>query len=133
MTNYQSTSNSAGKSADRAGSGRKKPLVIEIVGLKDSACSPFPCDETRSCGLNECHPSGNLVRASQVLTEELRELHGNSITVKLILIDDGMPGYVREIVDRECPPIPFILMEGKLVPMGRISLPQLEREIEKYL
>ncbi len=132
MTNSQNTPQSAGKTVHRVGPEKNKSLLIEVVGLKNSSCSPFPCDETRSCGLNQCHPSGNLVTATRALTDELRVIHGDSVIVKLILVDNGMPGHVRDVIDRECPPIPFILVEGKLVPMGRISLPQLEKEIEKY-
>jgi hypothetical protein len=132
MTNSRNTPQSAGKTAHRVGPEKNISLLIEIVGLKDSSCSPFPCDETRSCGLTQCHPTGNLINATRALTDELKEIHGDSVTVKLILIDNEMPGHVRDIIDRECPPIPFILVDRKLVPMGRISLPQLEKEIEKY-
>lgn len=111
----------------------KKPLLIEIIGLKDSACSPFPCDETRSCGLNECYPTGKLIRAADALKNELHELYGGKVEIRLMLIDDTMPGYVEDIIARECPPIPFVLMNRRLVPLGRISLTQIKKEVQKVL
>jgi hypothetical protein len=111
----------------------KKPLLIEIIGLKDSACSPFPCDETRSCGLYECYPTGKLVRAADALRNELCELYGDKVEFRLMLIDNEMPGYVKEIIARECPPIPFVLINGGLVPLGRISLTLMKKEVEKFL
>jgi hypothetical protein len=117
---------------DRENAGRK-PLLIEIIGLKNSACSPFPCDETRSCGLHECFPTGKLNRAAVALKNELRELYGDKVELRLLLIDNEMPGYVKEIIARECPPIPFVLMNGRLVPLGRISLTLMKKEVEKFL
>jgi hypothetical protein len=113
--------------------GGKKPLLIEIIGLKESACSPFPCDQTRSCGLSECYPTGKLNRAVAALKNELHDLYGDKVDLRLILIDDEIPGHMEEIIARECPPIPFVLMNGKLVPLGRISLTQIKREMEKVL
>jgi hypothetical protein len=117
---------------DRGFAG-KKPLLIEIIGLKDSSCSPFPCDETRSCGLYECFPTGKLTRAADALKNELHDLYGDKVELRLILIDNEMPGYVKEIIARECPPIPFVLINGRLVPLGRISLTMMEKEVEKFL
>lgn len=111
----------------------KKTLLIEIIGLKDSACSPFPCDETRSCGLYECFPTGKLDRAAGALKNELRELYGDQVELRLVLIDKEMPGYVEEIIAREYPPIPFVLINGRLVPLGRISLTLMKKEVEKFL
>jgi hypothetical protein len=50
-----------------------------------------------------------------------------------MLIDNEMPGYVKEIIARECPPIPFVLINGGLVPLGRISLTLMKKEVEKFL
>ncbi|MDD1712398.1 MAG: hypothetical protein LUQ69_04430 [Methanoregulaceae archaeon] len=113
--------------------GQKKPLLIEIIGLKDSACSPFPCDETRSCGLYECFPTGKLTRAADALKNELRELYGDKVELRLILIDKEIPGYVKEIIARECPPVPFVLINGTLVPLGRVSLTRMKKEVEKLV
>lgn len=106
-------------------------ISIEIVGLKDSTCSPFPCDMTRSCGLYECHPSGRLVPAFEALKKELKGQFGSSIELKLVLIDEVVPEYIREIIASRYPPIPFVLINNTLVPMGRISLPLMQKEIEK--
>ncbi len=106
-------------------------ISIEVVGLKDSTCSPFPCDMTRSCGLYECHPSGRLVPAFEALQKELKGQFGSGIEMKLVLIDEVVPEHIREIIASRYPPIPFVLINGTLVPMGRISLPLIQKEIEK--
>ena len=108
-------------------------ISIEVVGLKDSTCSPFPCDMTRSCGLYDCHPTGKLVPAFEALKKELVSQYGESVRMTLVLIDEDMPDHVREIIATHYPPIPFILMNGALIPMGRISLPLMQKEIEKLL
>lgn len=109
------------------------PIVVEVIGLKDSSCSPFPCNATRSCGLYDCHPTGKLLPAFEALSAEIREEYGEKIQMKLTLIDDEVPRYIQDIIAEHYPPIPIILVNGELVPMGRISLPQLQKEIEKRL
>jgi hypothetical protein len=106
---------------------------IEIVGLKDLACSPFPCDNTRSCGLYDCYPSGKLVVAYHALASEIRSEFGDRVELKLTLIDDAIPLYIREIIEVHYPPLPIVLINGRYVPMGRISLPLLEKELEKAI
>lgn len=113
--------------------GEKIPLLVEVVGLRESACSPFPCDESRSCGLYTCYPSGSLVKAAAALRDELHECYGGAVELRLTLIDDDMPDHLEQIIAREFPPVPFILINGKLVPLGRISLPRLQQELEKVL
>lgn len=108
-------------------------ILVEVVGLKDSDCSPFPCDMTRSCGLYDCHPSGKLVPAFEALRKELAIQYGPAVEMRLVLIDEDMPGHIREIIASQYPPVPFVIMNGKLVPMGRISLPLMQKEIEKVL
>lgn len=108
-------------------------ISIEVVGLKDSMCSPFPCDMTRTCGLYDCHPSGKLVPAFEALKKELMEQFGPVLHMKLTLIDEDMPEHIREIIATHYPPLPFILINGRLIPMGRISLPMMQKEIEKIL
>ncbi len=111
--------------------GMAEIISIEIVGLKDSSCSPFPCDMTRSCGLYDCHPTGKLVPAFEALKKELIGQFGSAIEMKLVLIDEVMPEHIREIIASQYPPIPFVIVNGVLVPMGRISLPMMQKEIEK--
>ncbi|OPX71863.1 MAG: hypothetical protein A4E40_01572 [Methanoregulaceae archaeon PtaU1.Bin059] len=108
-------------------------ILIEVVGLKDSDCSPFPCDMTRTCGLYDCHPTGKLVPAFEALRKELQEQYGPKIRMDLILIDEEIPGHIREIIATQYPPIPFIVMNKTLIPMGRISLPLMQKEVEKRL
>ncbi len=108
-------------------------VSIEIVGLEDSSCSPFPCDETRSCGLSECHPSGKLVPAYEALKNEIIRRYGDAVSITLTLIDKGIPSHVRDIIADKYPPIPFVIINNSLVPMGRISLPLIVREIEKRI
>lgn len=109
------------------------PIEIEVVGLEDSPCSPFPCDNTRTCGLHECYPSGKLVPAFEALRKELLRQYGDAVRVTLTLLDREVPAHLREIIAERYPPIPFVLVDGELVPMGRVSLPQMQREIEKRI
>jgi hypothetical protein len=106
-------------------------ITIEVIGLRDSYCSPFACDEERSCGLSDCYPMGNLVRAFEVLEKALREEYGDIVSSKLILIDDEVPPHVEKIISTHFPPIPIILVDGKITPIGRVSLPLIKKEIEK--
>lgn len=108
-------------------------VIIEIVGLADSSCSPFPCDNTRSCGLDDCHPTGKLIPAFEALKKELTRQYGESIKITLTLIDKEIPSRIRDIIAESYPPIPFVIMDGTLVPMGRISLPLMQKEIEKRM
>lgn len=109
------------------------PVRIEIIGLKNLACSPFPCDEDRSCGLSDCHPTGQLTAAFAALEAEIRKEFGDKVVLELTLIDDVIPPHIREIIETNYPPLPFVLVNGRYVPMGRISLPLLEKEIGKAL
>ena len=64
------------------------PIIVEIVGLKYSDCSPFPCDADRTCGLSECHPSGKLTKAFDALKAVIKETYGDRVDLRLTLIDD---------------------------------------------
>jgi hypothetical protein len=109
------------------------PVRIEIVGLKDLSCSPFPCDNTRSCGLYDCYPSGKLVVAYESLAHEIRSEFGDKVELRLTLIDDAIPPHIREILETHYPPLPIVLVNGRYVPMGRISLPLIQKEVEKVI
>ena len=109
------------------------PVHIEIVGLKTSECSPFPCDEERTCGLAGCFPSGKLEDAFRELYFELRKTYGDRIDCKLTLIDDGVPAHIRRIIERDYPPIPMVLVNGFVTRIGRIALDRIKKEIEKEL
>lgn len=108
-------------------------VTVEIVGLKNSECSPFPCDENRTCGLEGCHPSGKLTDACRELRKALLQAYGDRIQIKETYIDDGAPVYIREIIERDYPPIPMILVNGKVTKIGRIVLDRIRNEIDKEL
>jgi hypothetical protein len=106
---------------------------VEIVGLKTSECSPFPCDENRTCGLSGCYLSGKLTDAVRELEKVLKAAYGDRVDVRLTLIDDGVPDHIRTILERDYPPIPMVLVNGRITRIGRISLDRIKNEIEKEL
>jgi len=113
--------------------GMAGTVHVEIVGLKTSECSPFPCDENRTCGLSGCYLSGKLNDAYKELKKVLAETYGNRVDLKLTLLDDGTPEYIRTIIEREYPPIPMVLVNGRVTKIGRITLDRIKAEIEKEL
>lgn len=113
--------------------GMTGTVIVEIVGLKASECSPFPCDENRTCGLTACYLSGKLTDASAELKNVLEKAYGNRVDVRLTLIDNGVPDHIRAIIEKEYPPIPMVLVNGRLTRIGRISLDRIKNEIEKEL
>ncbi len=111
-----------------------KSVTVEVVGYRDSECSPFPCDDDRSCGLSACSPSNGLIPATEALRAKLKEeFPVDEITVQLTLIDDEVPDYIRELYEAEHPAIPMILINRKLFPIGRISLPQIRDAVRQVL
>ena len=104
---------------------------VEIVGLKTSECSPFPCDEDRTCGLSGCYLSGKLIDAYAELKKVLTETYGNRVDLKLTLLDEGTPEYIRTIIEKEYPPIPMVLVNGRVTKIGRITLDRIKTEIGK--
>ncbi len=109
------------------------PVQIEIVGLKGSECSPFPCDENRTCGLTGCYLSGKLTNAFEELKRVLEKIYGDKVSLKLTLVDDGVPDHLRTIIERELPPIPMVLVNGRVTKIGRIALDRIKTEIDKEL
>ena len=103
---------------------------IEIIGFSDGACGPFPCDDTRTCELSACAPSENLVTAFEALKTELESRYPG-IILKLTLLDDGVPDYIVKIIEEHHPPLPIILINGTLAPVGRISLPLIVEQLER--
>ena len=87
---------------------------VEIVGLRTSECSPFPCNEDRTCGLSGCYLSGKLNDAFIELEKVLKAAYGARVELKLTLIDDGTPDHIRTIIEREYPPIPMVLVNGRI-------------------
>ncbi len=108
-------------------------VIVEIVGLKTSACSPFPCDDDRTCGLTGCYLSGKLADAFAELKMVLEKVYGNRVDVRLMLIDDGAPDHIRAIIEREYPPLPMVIVNGRITRIGRIALDRIKKEIEREL
>jgi hypothetical protein len=108
-------------------------VMIEIVGLKNAECGPFPCDENRTCGLSGCFPTGNLNAAYDELKKVLTSEYGDRVELKLTFIDKGAPDYLQKIIENDFPPLPIILVNGRVTRIGRISLERIKKEIEKEL
>lgn len=108
-------------------------VTVEIVGFAESECGPFPCDETRSCGLETCYPSNSLMDAISALRDELLDEYGDKVEVKTTLIDEEVPDHIREIIEERHPPIPIILVNGRLTSIGRVSLDLIKEEIDYAL
>jgi len=108
-------------------------VQIEVVGLKTSECSPFPCDENRTCGLTGCYLKGKLTDAFLELERVLQKIYGDKVVLKLTLVDDGVPDHIRSIVERDHPPIPMVLVNGRITRIGRIALDRIKMEIDKEL
>ena len=108
-------------------------IKVEIIALPGTSCSPFPCDETRSCGLSDCYPSGQIAKSFEVLKQELALEFGNRVELTLTLIHTGAPDRIKKIIEAEHPPLPIILVNGRLTRIGRIDLERIKSEIKKEL
>jgi hypothetical protein len=106
------------------------PITIEIIGLSDSECCPFPCDENRTCGLSDCYPTGKLTAAFDALAATLKKEYGDRVDLKLTLVDGGVPDYVKKIIEADFPPLPIVMVNGKLTRIGRIVLDRIKKEID---
>ena len=71
--------------------------------------------------------------AISALRDELLAGYGDKVEVKMTLIDEGMPDHVRKIIEERHPPIPIILVNGRLTSIGRVSLDLIKEEIEYAL
>ncbi|MDI6719402.1 MAG: hypothetical protein QMD46_07325 [Methanomicrobiales archaeon] len=111
----------------------KPDIVIEIVGFQSATCGPFPCDESRTCELSDCHPDGTLIDACKALESCMRGAYGDRVQVKFTNLDEGVPDAVREIIEKHHPPLPIVMVNGRLTPIGRISWPLIQKEVEKRL
>ena len=108
-------------------------IRIEIIGFTHTFCSPFPCDETRTCGLSECHPKGTLVPAFESLKKEVEKDYGSRVDLSLTLLDNGIPERIKKIIESDHPPIPLILVNGRITKIGRIAYDRIKKEIESVL
>lgn len=113
--------------------GMNGTVHVEIVGLKNSECSPFPCDENRTCGLVGCYLSGKLENAFRELQKVLKSVYGDRVELTLTCIDDRVPDHIRAIIEQEYPPLPMVIVNGKITRIGRIALDRIKNEIEKAL
>jgi len=69
--------------------------------------------------------------AFEELKRVLKNDYGNRVDLKLTLIDNGTPDYIRSIIETEYPPLPMVLVNGRITRIGRISLDRIKKEIEK--
>lgn len=106
---------------------------IEIIGFSESECGPFPCEPDRTCGLEECFPSGSFMKAVDALRRALAARYGDRVLFTVTLLDDGVPERVKAIIERFHPPIPIVLLNGRVTPVGRISYTRIVGEIEAAL
>jgi len=109
------------------------PLTVEIIGFSEAECGPFPCEPDRTCGLEECFPSGSFMKAVEALRRALKGRYGDRVQVTITLLDDGVPDRVKVIFESSHPPIPIVLVGGRVTPIGRISYPKIVKEIERAL
>ncbi|WAC04067.1 MAG: hypothetical protein OS112_06215 [Methanoregula sp.] len=106
---------------------------IEIAGFENADCSPFPCNEERTCRLVECYPTGKLTVAFDALKKVLMDEYGNKISIQLTLLDKGTPPQLQSIIETHHPALPMVIINGRVTPIGRIALERIKKEIEKVL
>lgn len=108
-------------------------VIVEVVGYTYRPCGPFPCDAERSCGLEECFQQEKLRFAYPALEKNLMEKYGDAIEITLTSLDKEIPERILELVKKEHPPLPIILINGELVPVGAISVPKISEYIDPLL
>lgn len=108
-------------------------VTVEVVGYTYRPCGPFPCDADRSCGLTECFEKEKLSFAFPALENALKEKYGDAVCVSLVALDKEIPERIKEIVRAEHPPLPIILVNGKAVPVGAVSVPRICEYIDPLL
>ncbi len=106
-------------------------MEIEIFGYSTDECGPFPCDDQRSCELAECHPGGRFCEACTALENALKKEYGDRVRVRVTLLDEGVPERIRSLVEEQHPAVPIVLLNGRLIPVGRISLPRVRDYINR--
>jgi len=107
------------------------PVNIEIFGFQNAECSPFPCNEDRTCGLSDCYPTNRLTEAFKALETALKARYSDRVTLTLTLLDGGAPARIRNIIAQHRPALPAVLINGSVTPIGRIALERIVSEIEK--
>jgi hypothetical protein len=109
------------------------PIFIEIIGFSFAECGPFPCEPDRTCGLSECFPSGSFLSAVDALRRAIAARYGGRVVVTVTLLDDGVPDRIKAIIERSHPPLPIVMVNGKVAPIGRISYTRIAMEIDRAL
>lgn len=108
-------------------------ICIEVIGFTYRPCGPFPCDNDRSCGLTGCFGKEKLSFAYEELQKVLLAKYGNSISLELVSLDHEIPQWVQEIIRKEHPPLPIILLNRTVLPIGAISVPKISEFIDREL
>ncbi len=108
-------------------------ITVEVVGYTYRPCGPFPCDAERSCGLEDCYQKEKLSFAFPALADALKGKYGDKVSVVLIPLDKEIPDRIKEIVRADHPPLPIILINGNLVPVGAVSVPRISEYIDPLL
>jgi hypothetical protein len=108
-------------------------ITVEVVGYTYRPCGPFPCDAERSCGLSECYQKATLFFAFPALCDAFKEKYGDKVLVEQVPLDKGVPDRIKEIVRIAHPPLPIILINGKYVPVGAVSVPRISKHIDPLL
>jgi hypothetical protein len=103
------------------------PIKVTIYGYSDAGCGPFPCDEHRTCGLEECFPTGTFQDACHALGNALQREYEGRVTLRMVLLDEGIPEEILSLIEQQHPAVPIVLVNGRLVPLGRVSLTQLKK------
>lgn len=106
------------------------PVTVSIIGFTYRPCGPFPCDKDRTCGLEECFEKEKLSFAYPALEKALAEKYGDKVSLELVALDKEIPEYVKELVAKEHPPLPIVLVNGELVPVGAVSVPKISEYID---
>ena len=60
----------------------------------------------------------------------MREQNFDGISLELVSLDKEIPEYVKELVAKEHPPLPIVLVNSELVPVGAISVPKISEYID---
>ncbi|HJJ28691.1 MAG TPA: hypothetical protein O0X70_04800 [Methanocorpusculum sp.] len=108
-------------------------VTVDVIGYTYRPCGPFPCDKDRSCGLEECFAKEKLSFAFDALKKALLEKYGDRVSVNLVALDKEIPEFVKDLVRENHPPLPIILVNGKLVPVGAVSVPKICEYVDRVL
>ncbi len=108
-------------------SGMGMPVEVTLYGYSNAECGPFPCDEYRTCGLVECSPKGTFSEACRALENALKKEYGERVRVRMVPLDEGVPDEIRPLIEEQHPAVPIVLVNGRLVPLGRVSLSHLKK------